>query len=131
MGHDARYSFFYQKYEQTKPGPERIASAPTGKQPDLYTKWFSQLSFEDGVCWGFDVTPADLPVIYWSHTLQEIQGYVRLKLSWWQTRAFQDYQTMGIILNQAFGGGENTGAPKGEPASKEQAIAMIGGMFKK
>ena len=124
--------FFYQKLDQFGKESQRNAngghSSGSGRGPDRFIEWFKGLSFSDAVCWAFEITPAAIPVIYWSHTLEEIQQYVRLKLSWWQTRASQDYQVMAIIMQQAFGSSEtNKGS---EPTSKEEAEMMLAGIFK-
>lgn len=80
--------------------------------------------------WVFEVRPIDLPLIYWSHSLEEIQTYSRLRLSWFQAQAFQQHQVMRIILEQAFGSSKDS-EPKGEPKTKDEAKLMLAGLFKK
>lgn len=82
--------------------------------------------------WAFEVTPADLPVVYWSHTLDEIRQYARLRLSWFQAQAFQQHEVMRIILQQAFGDGKKeVDATEHTPSSREEAQSMLSNMFKK
>lgn len=82
--------------------------------------------------WAFEVTPADLPVVYWSHTLDEIRQYARLRLSWFQAQAFQQHEVMRIILQQAFGDGKkDENVKEHTPSSKEEAQNMLSNMFKK
>jgi hypothetical protein len=130
VGLCSRYWFFYQKLDEFGQASKRDANggnpSGSGSGIDRIVEWYKTLSFEESVCWAFDVTPVDLLVIYWSHTLEEIQMYVRLKLSWWQTRAFQDYQVFAIILQQAFGSDKNTGD---EPKTKAEAESMLNRMF--
>jgi len=75
-----------------------------------------------------------LDIIYWSHTLKEIQDYARLRLSWFQAQASQQYQVMRIIMEQAFGSsktGDDPNVTKLEPKSNDEAKSMLAGMFKK
>lgn len=82
--------------------------------------------------WAFEVTPADLPIVYWSHTLDEIRQYARLRLSWFQAQAFQQHEVMRIILQQAFGEQKNeVDAKEHTPSSREEAQNMLSNMFKK
>lgn len=83
--------------------------------------------------WAFDVTPAVLPEIYWSHTLNEIREYARLRLSWFQAQAFQQHEVMRIIVKQAFGSGgkDNSNVKELVPQSKEEAMMQLGSLFKK
>ena len=84
--------------------------------------------------WAFEVTPAKLDEIYWSHALSDIQDYARLRLSWFQAQAFQQHEVMRIILKQAFGGGgkgSDENVRTQTPSSKEEAQMMLGGLFKK
>lgn len=71
-----------------------------------------------------------LPEIYWSHSLEEIQTHSRRKLSWFQAQAFQQHQVMRIIMEQAFGS-SNKSEAQGEPKTKDEAKAMLAGLFKK
>jgi hypothetical protein len=80
--------------------------------------------------WAFEVTPIELPEIYWSHSLEEIRVYSRLRLSWFQAQAFQQHQVMRIIMEQAFGSSKET-ASQHEPKNKEEAKSMLAGLFKK
>lgn len=80
--------------------------------------------------WAFEVTPTQLPEILWSHTLEEIQTYSRLKLSWFQAQAFQQHQVMRIIMEQAFGSSKNS-ATEGVPKTKDEAKMQLAGLFKK
>ena len=78
--------------------------------------------------WAFEVTPATLPEIYWSHTFEDIRNYARLRLSWFQTQAGQHYQIMRIIVEQAFG--SSKGGEQDVPQSKEEAQGMLQNIFK-
>lgn len=80
--------------------------------------------------WAFEVTPTGLQEVYWTHTLEEIQTYSRLRLSWFQAQAFQQHQVMRIIMEQAFGSSKETAAQH-EPKSKDEAKLMLAGLFKK
>lgn len=88
--------------------------------------------------WGFEVTPANLPSIYWSHSLDEIQQYLLLRLNWFQAQALQQYQMFNIILSNAFGGKDDGNsassedfipkeAPKTIAEAKYQLDALFGG----
>lgn len=82
--------------------------------------------------WAFEVTPAQLPEVYWSHALSDIQEYARLRLSWFQAQAFQQHEVMRIILKQAFGGDKSdANVTEHRPQSKEEAQAMLGTLFKR
>ena len=82
--------------------------------------------------WAFDVTPAKLPEIYWSHSLDEIQGYARMRLSWFQARAFQDHEVLRIIVKQSFGGKPSeANVVEHTPQSKQEAIGMLGMVMKR
>lgn len=84
--------------------------------------------------WAFEVTPADLPIVYWSHTLDEIRQYARLRLSWFQAQAFQQHEVMRIILQQAFGSSKDKAdenVTEHKPQSADEAKSMLGNMFKK
>lgn len=80
--------------------------------------------------WAFEVTPTKLPEVFWSNSLEEIQTYSRLRLSWFQAQAFQEHQIMRIIMEQAFGSSTKSDS-SGEPKTKEEAKAMLSGLFKK
>lgn len=82
--------------------------------------------------WAFEVTPAKLEEVLWSHALSDIQEYARLRLSWFQAQAFQQHQVMRIILKQAFGDGKKEeNVATHTPQSKEEAQAMLGNLFKR
>lgn len=81
--------------------------------------------------WAFEVTPAELPVILWSHSQEDIRSYARLRLSWFQAQAFQQHQVMRIIMEQAFGSGKNGDPEKDQPKTKEEAKSMLESMFKR
>lgn len=79
--------------------------------------------------WAFEVTPAKLPEILWSHSLEEIQTYSRLRLSWFQAQAFQQHQVMRIIMEQAFGSSKDSA--DSAPKTKDEAKMQLAGLFKK
>jgi len=82
--------------------------------------------------WAFEVNPASLDSVYWSNSLEDIQEYARLRLSWFQAQAFQQHEVLRIILKQAFGGGKNEeNVVTHTPSSKEEAQSMLGNIFKK
>ena len=80
--------------------------------------------------WAFEVSPAELPVILWSHSQEDIRNYARLRLSWFQAQAFQQHQVMRIIMEQAFGSSKNS-ATEGVPKTKDEAKMQLAGLFKK
>jgi hypothetical protein len=139
MGGSTRYQFFHEKLDQFDQASKSSASAGAGgssdggggRRIDVYLKWFRELSFEDSICWAFEVSPVELDVVYWSHTLSEIKQYVNLKLGWWQTRASQEYQIMSIILSQAFGPASSSAEKSESPANLAEATQMLSGVFGK
>lgn len=52
----------------------------------------------------FDSVPSDLDEIYWRCTLKDIRVKLRLYLGHQQALIVQNFQSMSIIVSQAFGG---------------------------
>lgn len=127
----AHHKFFLEKLEQAKPSGKHPGDGPSRSDdtPNIITNWFTKLSFQDSVCWAFNVTPKKVVVIYWSHSLKQIQDYVRLQVSWHQAQAFQQYQTMAIIVRQAFGA-KSSEPPVKPPETMDEAKAQFAALWK-
>jgi hypothetical protein len=52
----------------------------------------------------FDAIPSELPQIYWRCSLNDIRVKLRLYIGYEQSQVFQQFQTMALLLSQAFGG---------------------------
>lgn len=84
--------------------------------------------FEDAVVLVFDSIPSDLDQIYWRCTLNDIKVKLRLYLSSRQAAFVQDYQTIALIVGQAFGSKKNK-VDAVKPQTAEELKAAFGSVF--
>lgn len=69
------------------------------------------------------MVPTELPRLLWSRTKKDITMATQLKIGERQAMVMQDYQTIGALLSEAFGGSSE---PKDEtPQTFEQATAAL------
>lgn len=62
----------------------------------------------------FDCVPSDIQEVYWKYTHNDIKVKLRLHLGKEQAHIAQDFQTIALIVSQAFGDGKK---PKGSSKS--------------
>jgi len=75
----------------------------------------------------FDSVPSELSQIYWRYTLNDIKVKLRLYVGHTQASIVQDFQTMAIIVSQAFGGGKKKEVY--EPKTKADLELAFGSVF--
>ena len=71
--------------------------------------------------------PSDLTQIYWRCTLNDIRVKLRLYIGYEQSLIFQQYQTMALILSQAFGGEKKKQVH--EPKTKDELEMAFRSVF--
>ena len=76
----------------------------------------------------FDTIPSELNQIYWRCTLNDIRVKLRLYIGHEQSLIFQQYQTMALILSQAFGG-EKKNKDVVKPATKDELEMAFRSVF--
>jgi hypothetical protein len=76
----------------------------------------------------FDSVPSELDQIYWRFTLNDIKVKLRLHLGHQQALIVQEFQTIALIVGQAFGSKKNK-AKVSEPSSAEELQAAFGSVF--
>ena len=77
----------------------------------------------------FDSIPSELDEIYWRCTLNDIKVKLRLHLSRQQALIYQDYQTLALIVGQAFGSSGKSKANVQKPGTVEELKAAFGSVF--
>lgn len=75
----------------------------------------------------FDSVPSDLDEIYWRCTLKDIRVKLRLYLGHQQALIVQYFQSMSIIVSQAFGGKKKD--KPAEPKSKDELELAFRSVF--
>lgn len=86
------------------------------------------MSFEEAVCWAFDIVPSQTRVFFWSVSLKDLRFKVRMKLGIEHTRAVQVFATMIKVASMALGGGEESkAAPPPNIAAAKLGLAAICG----
>ena len=80
----------------------------------------------EAICLVFDVVPSELRKLYWKYTLNDIKVRLKLYLGREQALILQSYDTMALLINQAFGG---TSTKEASPP-KEQAAGTLAEMTK-
>lgn len=76
----------------------------------------------------FDSVPSELDQIYWRFTLNDIKVKLRLHLGHQQALVIQEYQTIAMIVGQAFGGKKNKSNVV-KPETAEELNAAFGSVF--
>ena len=74
----------------------------------------------------FDSIPSDLDQIYWRCTLNDIKVKLRLYLGSRQASFYQDFQTIAMIVSQAFGGKKKDVA---KPQTVDELKSAFGSIF--
>jgi hypothetical protein len=110
--------------QQAGPGPTRPLDT-----------WFSDLTFEESLCWAFEIDEGDLEELYWRLSFYELIGRVKLKFGELNARMLCQFTAFAEVVNGVFGKGDSSGesAPlvKGEyndladAPSFEAALANI------
>lgn len=85
----------------------------------------------------FDCVPSDIQEVYWKYTQNDIKVKLRLHLANEQAHITQDFQTIALIVSQAFGDGKKSKGTKGggrqsdafEPTTAEEMRTAFKNVF--
>jgi hypothetical protein len=79
--------------QQAGPGPTRPLDT-----------WFSDLTFEESLCWAFEIDEGDLEELYWRLSFYELIGRVKLKFGELNARMLCQFTAFAEVVNGVFGG---------------------------
>jgi hypothetical protein len=65
--------------------------------------WFEDLSFEESICWAFEVDEGDLEELYWRLSFYELIGRVKLKFGELSARMLCQFTAFAEVVNGIFG----------------------------
>jgi hypothetical protein len=90
----------------------------------------SELSFEEAVCWAFDLVPSRLSVLYFTSSYHDLKVKIRLRSGFEQVKISASFQVMSEILSAAFGGSDsktkaNPNHTAYTPKNNREAKAML------
>lgn len=76
----------------------------------------------EALCWAFDEVPSRAMELVWKYSATDLKVKVRVKLGSKQAEILQNYQTLALIISQAFGG---TKKSDNVPKSKQELEAAL------
>lgn len=80
----------------------------------------------------FDCVPSSIQEVYWKFSRNDFKVRLRLYVGERQAEVVQNYQTMGMILSQAFSAKSGSDTSSGEdvvPQNKAEMTAAFKGVF--
>ncbi|WP_419902132.1 hypothetical protein [Kiloniella sp.] len=82
----------------------------------------------EALCWATDTRPSQIAVLLWSHTHRDIKTILKIKVGYEQTIILQNYASISLLLNQAFGGNskEQVKTPSNIMEAKQQLSGIFG-----
>lgn len=72
----------------------------------------------EALCLVFDLVPSQLPRMYWQYSLNDIKVKLKLYLGRQQALIMQQYDTLALLINQAFGSSSSSGKPGNPPTER-------------
>ena len=133
MGCEAHVLFFRDLGGEAEGARRSVQGNPEDRRGPTrpLDSWFSELTFEEGVCWAFGIDEGDLDELYWRLSYYEIVGRLKLKYGELNATLLCHYTSIAEVANHVFGDGSSGGKDpervdltEGAP-SFEAAIANI------
>ena len=103
MGYGAPYTFFSEKPAIGREGSGSI-SKNGGTEFRAFTNWFSELSFQEAVCWAYGFSKSRISEVFWQETYEDLQQTLKFKVADRQVEAVQTYEAVANVASQIFGG---------------------------
>lgn len=97
----------------------------------VFRDWYEKLSFEDQICWSFDVVPSQVLRVYWAFTYADLRYKLRIKSGEFMIGHHQQFEALVKVINQALGGSGKSSPAKTafEPQTAAQFDAAFSSVF--
>lgn len=70
--------------------------------------WIAELSFEDAICFSFDILPSRVNALIWELCYHDIRFKIRMKLQYEVVRSMQDLDNLYRFGAALFGSGDSS-----------------------
>lgn len=67
------------------------------------------MTFEEAVCWSFNVVPSQLPQVYWSNTRLDLKTKLRLRVGEEAAKLLHGFENFVETVSMALGGKKSKG----------------------
>lgn len=114
-------------------GPSDSDKRGSSEGLTVFREWYEKLSFEEQICWSFDVVPSRVLPVYWAYTYADLRYKLRIKSGEFMIGHHQQFESLVKVINQALGGGTGkSSSPKKtafEPQTASQMEAAFASVF--
>lgn len=99
----------------------------------VFRDWYEKLTFEEQICWSFDVVPSQVLHVYWAFSYADLRYKLRIKSGEFMIGHHQQFEALVKVINQALGGGSGKSSPPPkkafEPQTADQMQAAFNAVF--
>ena len=142
---------FFRRHNEKHAERNRALPTPTpaSERITAINDWFTELSGDEAICWGYNTVPSGIEQVLWENTDDDIETKIKLKLGLVKASSVESVQGLLFAIAAAFGGIKNTrpvqsgreaeavfnrivgGAIEGPAELKDKAFNGLDGLFEK